>query len=232
MQCFPHPPFWREPPDVTAQVPLPGQLPTPQRLALTYATTRTRPAFLALFLLDTRFAAILRGKREPIAAQLRLAWWRDVLAKPADQRPIGEPAVEALAAWRDPSGLAVLASGWEALLSEELSPDVIAEFAGARGASFALLAEELGVARPKEAATAGEIWALADLAANVAPGEEKALVVEYGRTRLPPPRLPAPLRPLAVLAGLGEAALRRGGLPLLSGPRSTLLALRIGLSGR
>jgi hypothetical protein len=35
-----------------------------------------------------------------------------------------------------------------------------------------------------------------------------------------------------VLAGLGAAALARGGGPLLAGPGSALLALRIGMTGR
>ena len=74
--------------------------------------------------------------------------------------------------------------------------------------------------------------ALADLAANMSDGAERALVVDYGRTVPPTPRLSAALRPLAVLAGLGAAALARGGGPLLSGPGSTLLALRIGMTGR
>jgi hypothetical protein len=42
--------------------------------------TRVRgTATLALLALDARLAAILRGRREPIAAQLRLAWWREML---------------------------------------------------------------------------------------------------------------------------------------------------------
>ena len=78
---------------------------------------------------------------------------------------------------------------------------------------------------------AARVWALADLAANISDGEERALVVDYGRPIVPPP-LSASLRPLAVLAGLGAAALDKGGAPLLGGPRSALLALRIGLAGR
>ena len=67
--------------------------------------------------------------------------------------------------------------------------------------------------------------------AVVSPDEERALVVDYGRS-LAPPLLSATLRPLAVLAGLGARALADGGRPLLHGPGSTLLALRIGITGR
>ena len=38
--------------------------------------------------------------------------------------------------------------------------------------------------------------------------------------------------PLAVLAGLGRRALRRGGGPLLDGRAAALLALRLGMFGR
>ena len=210
---------------------LASDLPQPQRLALTYALAQARPATEALLALDCRLAAILRARREPIAAQLRLAWWRETLTRPAAEWPRGEPVIDALRGWRDPAGLAELAEGWEALLEETLVPEAIAEFAAGRGCAFASLARELGVAEVDRAEQAARIWALADLAANLSDGQERALVVERGRD-LTLPALPATLRPLAVLAGLGMRALRKGGAPLLSGPGSALLALRIGLTGR
>ena len=210
---------------------LTADLPPPQRLALSYASARARPATLALLALDARLAAVLRARREPIAAQLRLAWWRDVLARPAAEWPHGEPVLDALRGWRDPSGLSGLAVGWEALLAEALTPTAIAEFVAGRASAFACLARELGAEAVEAAEQAARIWALADLAANISDGEERALVVDYGRPIVPPP-LSASLRPLAVLAGLGARALQQGGAPLLSGPGSTLLALRIGLTGR
>jgi phytoene synthase len=206
-------------------------LPPPQRLALAYAPARARAATLAALALDARLGAILRARREPIAAQLRLAWWRDMLARPAADWPRGEPVLDALRGWRDPSGLSELAVGWEALLAETLTPAAIAEFAAGRAQAFVGLARELGVEAVQEAGDAARIWALADLAANVSEGVERELVVEQHRPR-PAARLPASLRPLAVLAGLGARALRQGGAPLLDGPGSALLALRIGLTGR
>ena len=176
-------------------------------------------------------AEILRVRREPIAAQLRLAWWRDMLSAPVSDWPRGEPVLDVLRDWRDPSGLAELPTGWEALLSEALTPAAIAEFVAGRGSAFGCLARQLGVEAVGDAEQAARIWALADLAANLSDGEERAVAVEYGRS-LEPPRLSASLRPLAVLAGLGTAALKKGGAPLLSGPGSTFLALRIGFTGR
>lgn len=208
------------------------QLPPPQRLALAYASARSRPATLALLALDARLAAILRGRREPMVAQLRLAWWRDTLASPPPEWPSGEPLLEALRPWREPSALCRLVDGWEALLAEALSPAVIAEFADGRGQAFAALARELGARSPEDAAEAARVWAVGDLAANISASAERSLAVEYGRGLPPPPRLPASLRPLAVLAGLSAVALAGGGRPLLAGPRSALLALRIGFTGR
>jgi len=210
---------------------LAAELPHPQRLALSYAPAEARAATLALMALDARLAAILRGRREPIAAQLRLAWWRETLARPPADWPRGEPVLEALRGWRDAGGLAELAEGWEALLAEQLTPGVVAEFAAGRCQAFACLARELGVAATGDVERAARIWALADLAAHLSDGAERALVVEEGRA-LALPKLPRTLRPLAVLAGLGARALRLGGAPLLGGPGAVLLALRIGLCGR
>jgi len=109
---------------------------------------------------------------------------------------------------------------------------VVAEFVDGRVQAFVALARELGVDAVDAAAAAARVWALADLAANLSDAAERELVVELGRNLAPPPRLPRSLRPLAVLAGLGAAALARGGGKLLGGPASAFHALRIGLSGR
>ena len=208
-----------------------AELPAPQRLALSYAPARARPPTLALLALDARLAAILRGRREPLAAQLRLAWWRELFAKSAAEWPGGEPLLEALQSWRDPSGLSALADGWEALLADELTPSIIDEFVAGRTEGFVCLAREPDIVDDRNVELAARIWALADLAANLSDDTERALVVERAKG-LAVPRLTDTLRPLAVLSGLGRAALEKGGAPLLSGPGSALLALRIGLTGR
>jgi phytoene synthase len=208
-----------------------SDLPPPQRIALAYAPARARPATLALLALDARMAAILRGRREPLAAQLRLAWWREMFALPTADWPGGEPLLESLRGWRDPAGLAALADGWEALLADELTPAVIDEFAAGRIQGFACLAGELGLEAEGNIANAARVWALADLAANVSVVDECRQVVALGRDLAVAP-LPKELRALAVLAGLGRAALDKNGAPLLSGAGSMLRALRIGLTGR
>jgi phytoene synthase len=207
-------------------------LPAPQRLALTYSPRRARGATLAVLALDARLAGIVRGRGMPIASQLRLAWWREMLERPPSEWPRGEPQLEALREWRAPAALAALSDAWEALLVEQLTTQAIAAFAEGRGRAFAALAWELGVEDTGNAAAAARIWALADLTANLSDAAERALVVAYAKDLAPPPRLPASLRPLAVLAGLGASALARGGGALLSGPVSAFHALRIGLTGR
>jgi len=208
------------------------ELPAAQRLALSYAPARARAGNLALLALDARLSQIIRNRREPMLVQMRLAWWRDMFGRPAREWPGGDAVLERLQAWRQPEGLAALADGWEALLSSDLDAHAIGEFVDGRGRAFACLARELGAYGEEDAREAAQLWALADLAVNLSDGEERQLVVDYGRSRPPPPRLSASLRPLAVLAGLGHLALERGGAPLLHGPRSAFLALRIGFTGR
>ncbi|MEO6388963.1 MAG: hypothetical protein ABIT16_09085 [Croceibacterium sp.] len=207
-------------------------LPPAQRLALAYCPARARPATLALLALDDRLASILRAQREPIASQMRLAWWRDVLARPQPEWPLGEPLLEALRSWHDASALGPLVDGWEALLSDHLAPPVITEFIAGRAQAFVALARELGVAQADSAEPAARTWALADLAAHVSNADERAQVIDFGRSFPPPTRLEAPLRPLAVLAKLGSISLAHGGAPLLGGPRSLFAALRTGITGR
>lgn len=214
------------------QLPSPDGLPALQRLALAYASARSRSAIFPVLALDSRLAEVLRARREPLTAQLRLAWWRETLALPAADWPRGEPLLEELRSWRDPAPLARLAEGWEALLVDHLNPQAIAEFVDGRAQAFAALSRELGAYPPERAADAAKIWALADLAANISDGAERELVIEYGGKLGSPPRLSASLRPLAIMAGLGASALADGGRPLLAGPGSLLAALRIGMTGR
>src|SRR5690606_10062975 len=104
------------------------ELPAPQRLALTYASSRSRAEHMALLALDARLAAILRKRREPMLVQLRLAWWRDMLNSPAADWPWGDAVLDLLRRWRDPAGLVPLVDGWESLLAEDLTPRAIADF--------------------------------------------------------------------------------------------------------
>ena len=189
---------------------------------------------LGIFLLDARLAATVRGGREPVLAQIKLAWWREQLAKPADARPAGEPLLAMLAPLAgEGAALGRLVDGWEHLLGDApLAAAALDEFAAGRGAAFAALARQMEL--PDAAAVAAERaargWAAADLAVKLGQDHERAAALDlaarhdWGRIVLP-----RRLRPLQVLHGLARRG--RGQGPLLGGPAALLAATRIGLLG-
>lgn len=208
-------------------------IPIEQRLALAYARPADKPLMLGIFLLDTRLAATVRGGREPVLAQIKLAWWREQLARPPGERPAGEPLLAMLAPLAaQGAALGRLVDGWEQLLGESpLTRAALEDFAAGRGAAFAALAHHMGLADAASAAErAGRGWAAADLAAKLGQPEERAAALElaarhdWGRVALP-----RRLRPLQVLHGLARR--ERGQGPLLAGPGALLAATRIGLLG-
>jgi phytoene synthase len=207
------------------------ELPAAHRLALAYAPRSAREATLAVLALDARLAAVLRRRGEPVLAQVRFAWWRDTLGSKKAQWPRGDEVLGLLGGWGEPAALIALVDGWEGLLSEDLEADVIDGFAAGRGQAFAQLAAELG-AVPSAADLCGRVWALADLAANLSGQEERQTVLAAAKALPPCGQLPRTLRPLAVLAALGQRSIARGGAPLFEGPRAILFAVRVGILGR
>lgn len=208
-------------------------IPTEQRLALAYARNPDKPLMLALFLLDARLAATVRGGREPVLAQIKLAWWREQLAKDAADRPAGEPLLAMLAPLAaEGAALGRMVDGWEQLLGDSPLPSGALEcFADGRGAAFAALARHIGEPAAAPAAErAARGWALADLAAKLGQAEERAAALDLAaRQDWARIALPRRLRPLQVLHGLARR--ERGQGPLLAGPGALLVATRIGLSG-
>jgi len=202
------------------------------RLALAYAPSAARLHWLALLTLDARLAQVVRTAREPMLAQLRLAWWRDRFdGNPADW-PKGEPLLASLAAWDgEVGGLVPLVDGWEALLGEApLASSALEEFAEGRAKAAGVLARTIGA----DAVTADGLsrsWALADLALHTSHPDERAEAARL-LAGTAAPRAPADLRPLAILAGLSARAVRQGRGEALSGPGALFAAIRIGLTGR
>jgi phytoene synthase len=210
---------------------LEAELSPPLQLALAWAPRGARRATLACLALDSRLAGFVRRGDQPLAVQMRLAWWRDMLGLAPAAWPRGDPLLDELRDWRQPEELVALVDGWEALLGEELDDKAITEFALGREKAWAALAGQLGTASAR-IGPAARAWALADLAANLSSVEERQRVVAEVRVtdfQLPSERA---LRPLAVLGGLGRRALKRGGVPLLAGRGAALLALRLGMFGR
>lgn len=154
-------------------------------------------------------------------AQIRLAWWREHLAEPAEQRPKGEPLLALLC--DHAAAFAPLVDGWEALLGEgPLPPAAITEFAEGRAKALGRLAGlfERPVGPSEEA---GRNWALADLAGRLSHPEERAHAVS-AMAGSSIPKLPHEMRPLVVLHGL---AIRNR-----NGPSALLAAIRLGILGR
>ena len=109
---------------------LEASLATEVRLAPAYAAARLRPLQLAAFALDARLAGIVGNAREVLLAQIKLAWLRERLAEPADQRPAGEPLLAALAGWQGSvEPLLTLVDGWEGMLDPD-EPNLAALAAG------------------------------------------------------------------------------------------------------
>ena len=117
-----------------------SQLPPPANLAVAYTPVAFRPAFTLLLQLDMRFADIVRKAREPMIAQIKLAWWRDAFAAEPAQRPKGEPLLQALGEFGDTiklSALEDLVSAWELLLGEdEWAAQDVAKHAALRGGAI------------------------------------------------------------------------------------------------
>jgi phytoene synthase len=175
-----------------------SQLPPPANLAVAYTPVAFRPAFTLMLQLDARFADIVRKAREPMIAQIKLAWWRDAFAAEPALRPKGEPLLQALGACGDvisPSALEDLVSAWELLLGErEWAAQDVETHAALRGrAIFGSYAGWIGEA--SDISALSHQWALDALRVECpsklsVPNKQALAALPKGRK----------LRPLSILA--------------------------------
>jgi 15-cis-phytoene synthase len=206
------------------------------RLACAYAPRRWRTVIAAGLAFDERLGTILSRTSEPIAAQMRLAWWRDWLNN-RNVPMVADPLAHALALhWGDESeSLVALVDGWEALVGDSPLPRAaFAEHCQGRGELFAAIARLTGNERAAVVASAhGHRFALGDLLGRLSDERESAMVRalagKEGGKALP---LPRALRPLVILSGLGARVIASGGGPLLGNLASMLAAMKLGLFGR
>jgi phytoene synthase len=146
----------------------------PERiLALSYARLDDRPALEALLALDDALAKLLRTTREPALGQMRLAWWREALAR-LDQEPApAEPVLKAVERDVLPKGvsgasLVPIVHGWEVLIEEEqLDSDALRRFGEGRGHVLVAAGAAMGAGPSDPLVEAGQGWALADLSRNL-----------------------------------------------------------------
>jgi phytoene synthase len=168
-----------------------------------YWPVELRPAFDALFGINEALADVVATSTQPALGAIRLAWWREALARLDVNPPPPEPRLQAVAVQLLPRGitgakLAELEDGWATLFEEEPNPERVAD-SGAR--LFAAAAQMLsGSGEMVEAA--GRLFACENvrrrgLAAMSCPTQELRQLAGY--------RFPRPLRPLT---GLGRLAAR------------------------
>lgn len=185
----------------------------PVRLAIAYAPSDVRSAFAVLLQIDQRFAEILRNAREPMIAQIKMAWWREAFASAADARPKGEPLLQALNETGELIPLSVLeglASAWEHLLGiEQFNQEAMDAHAELRAeAIFLTYAGWMGTIQ--DVRLIGRSWALEAL--------RTAFPERVGDCDIPYAPLPKArvLRPLSILTMSVQN---------VSGPRFILHAL-------
>ncbi|WOF41890.1 hypothetical protein KNJ79_11605 [Sphingopyxis indica] len=183
-----------------------------------------RAALTALWALAERLTALLRDTTEPLIGQIKLAWWRDMLALLANDPealPKGEPLLAELqATWGGQGGLDALVDAAEAmLLAEDAGRD------GAIGFGTALFALSGGDG------ASGQRWGLLWGAALQKDEADARRLFAEARAAPPPPRSAfAGQRALLMLDRWAAAIAARDGERRWRS--EGLLLFRLGLFGR
>jgi phytoene synthase len=153
-------------------------LPPPQQLAVAYARSDFREAWSLLLEFDNRMMAIAFKGQEPVLKQMRLAWWREQLAKSVADRPKGEPLLARLSrmpnAGQVEVAAATLIDAWEELITDDGDTGAgLQKCADLRAdAIFASYAGWVG-SNVTAATEAGRTWAVADLGGGPQPPRKK-----------------------------------------------------------
>jgi phytoene synthase len=156
------------------------------RFAALLAPTRRRPAFAALLLLEATLDRASHESAEPQLALIRLAWWRDQLAKP-DTGTDHIPLLAALRAYIDP--------GEQLALLAEAHMDAIDDVSDmTRGGRLFTMASTVlhdpGAIDPALAGKLGAFWQQGEAVRSGMPAAD---------VEAPMDRVPAALRPLGAL---------------------------------
>ena len=184
----------------------------PERwLSTLWAPAAARPALLAIHAYDLEQQRIVADIREPLLAEIRLAWWRERLTDlAAGKPPPPQPLLEALARAQgvDLVALSAIEEGLLPLLSD--GPLDLSAMAATRGrALFGALAAAMGVAHPQGS---GAAFALGRLArgdwGHAAPRLAAVVWPQAPSAR----RAPGPLAALDAL-GRDDVARARTGRP-------------------
>lgn len=212
--------------------PLPPEI----TLALAWSGVAVRAPLAVAFQLDRRLARIVQRTTEPMLGQMRLAWWREALDKPWDERPTGDAVLDGIGRhWQGrEQALIQMVDAWELFVTaQDLGPAEATRFGAGRGAFFAALVPD-----PDETPlvprllAAGHCWAAADASQAVSRPEERgALIASGAAARRGTGRMSGEWRGLAVLGALGARSLDAGGMPLMDGRGASLVAYRAAIFG-
>jgi phytoene synthase len=216
------------PPDARVDALVRAELGDAERLAIAYAPARRRPAYCSLLALDAVLRRAALGGREPLPAQLKLAWWRDACSRLPEARD--HPVLAALAeSWPGDAGaLVALVDAWEEVaVAEGGFAAAVEAVAGQRGTALALCADE-SETRDRDVA---RVWTLVTLA-DRAPDAAARAGMRAAASLIPRFHLNRAMRPLAVLDGLARRALAADRALLIGDRWSPLVAMRLGIFGR
>lgn len=212
---------------------------TPVQRVLLPAAGRAMERARAAFALDNACAQVARVAREPMMAQIRLAWWRDGIAAETARPEHRSAEMDALRAIESFDAarphLVAMIDGWEELILHdgEDGRAMLGAFAAGRGAGlFGALFPD----RAEHGAVAGRVWALWDLAGHL--GDE-ALVgeaLELAREALTGwrsgPRRALPRLLAMMVAGAAPDVARGRGAPAGITPGLYARLLRAQIFGR
>tara|TARA_R110000824_G_scaffold162204_3_gene337821 strand:- start:3793 stop:4464 length:672 start_codon:yes stop_codon:yes gene_type:complete len=211
------------------------------RLVHAYAKQNDRSRYALLFTLDSRFAEIIRSTSEILIGQMRLTWWRDILTKPAADRPAGEPLVQQINLLEEKgeslAPLLALLDGWEVMLDDFPWEDrQFQNYATARGTGYFQFGLGARASLTKQQEEFGQAWALWDFARHCSDAGMRLAAFERCTEILKPmPRLDFDRsgRPLSILCKLMIRDVRKGQLaPDLYNPASAARIIWHGIAGR
>lgn len=185
-------------------------------LALGSALDPARPGLGALWAVDEALGRVIATGREPMISRIRLAWWREALERLDREPPPKEPVLQGAASHLLPAGLngtelAAMEEGWLAVLGNEpIEPEALDVYAARRGGLLFEFSARLLGAEGTRLASAGEAWALVDLARHSTEPHDVEAALAAARSKPLPRRWPRALRPLGMLAALTARDLQRG----------------------
>lgn len=189
-------------------MPMASDLDPDRILALSYVPAEPRPRLSALWRLDHALGQVIAGGREPMISRIKLAWWRESLERLDRERAPAEPLLKELAATLLPVGLtgadlAEMEEGWSVLLdADRLGPEEFSGYSSKRGGLLFRYSARLLGGENQGIETAGEAWALVDLARHSAERDEADAAIARALSMAPFPAMPSRLRPLGMLAAL------------------------------